>query len=216
MHTGYIFLSGGGDIEKSFEFDENYFSILPERAKILYIPIALDRRMVGFEVCYDWFSGLVSKHAEGKDIDFTMLLQQDRIQDLNIFDSMYVGGGNAYKLLDYFMSNNLTRKIEEYIEKGGIYYGGSAGAMILGKDLRIVEEENDKNYSRFEGLNLLGDKSVMPHYESSLDKKIFEFAKKFNSKVIAITEKSGVIVHEDVLETRGDVFIFDSDDKKQI
>ena len=213
---GYIFLSGGGDVEKSFEFNENYFSILPDRTKILYIPIALDRGVVGFEACYDWFSGLVSKHAEGKDIDFTMLLQQDRIQNLNMFDSIYVGGGNVYKLLDYFISNDLTQKIKEYIKKGGIYYGGSAGAVILGKDLRIVGEENDKNYSHFEGLNLLEDKSVIPHYKSSLDKKIFEFVEEFNSNVIAITEESGVIVHEDTLETKGEVFIFDSDDKKQI
>ncbi len=216
MKNSYIILSGGGDIKESFQLDEKYFSLLPNNAKILYIPIALNRTKLGFETCYDWFSSLISEHNKEKDIDFTMLLESDEIPDFKDYDSMYIGGGNTYKLLDYIYKKNLGKNITEYIKNGGIVYGGSAGAMILGKNIRTAEEENDKNYPNSNGLNLLGEKSVICHYTEFFDQKIFEIVKKINSEVIAIPENAGVVLHNEIMETIGDIFLFDENNKRQI
>ncbi len=218
MKNGYIVLSGGGDLETSFKLDEKYFSLLKNNAKILYVPIALDRTKVGFEVCYDWFSTLVSNHAKEKEIDFTMLLEEDKVPSFDAYDSLYIGGGNAYKLLSYIYRKNIDKKITEYIKKGGIVYGGSAGAMILGKDIRTAEEKNDRNYSNSNGLNLIQGKSIICHYTDSLDKKIFSIVKKINSKVIALPENTGIILNSNnqIIEIVGEVFIFDESDRKQI
>jgi len=216
MKNGYIILSGGGDIKESFQLDEKYFSLLKNDTKILYIPIALNRTKLGFEACYDWFSTLISEHTKEKDIDFTMLLENDNIPNFGLYNSIYIGGGNTYKLLDYIYEKNLGEKITEYIKKGGIVYGGSAGAMVLGKDIRTAEEENDKNSPNSSGLNLLGEKSVICHYTESLDQKIFEIVKKINSEVIAIPENAGVVLYNEIIETIGDVFLFDENNKKRI
>jgi len=214
MKNSYIILSGGGDIKESFKLDEKYFSLLKNNAKILYIPIALNRTKLGFEACYDWFSSLVSEYAKEKDIDFTMLLENDEIPDFETYDSIYIGGGNTYKLLDYIYRKDIGGKIIEYIKRDGIVYGGSAGAMILGKDIRTAEEENDENYPNFNGLNLLENKSVICHYMESLDQKIFGVAKKINSEIIAIPEDSGVILNNNTVEVVGEVFIFDKNNKR--
>lgn len=216
MRNGYIILSGGGDIETSFKLDEKYFSLLKNNAKILYIPVALDRDKIGFEACYDWFSVLISKYAGEKDIDFTMLLENDKIPDFGAYDSIYIGGGNTFKLLDYINRNNISKNIIEYSKNNGIVYGGSAGAIVLGKDIRTVEEENDKNYSYFNGLNLLENKSTICHYTESLDKKIFEIVKKINSQIIAIPEDSGIILNDKIMKVIGKIFVFDENNKKQI
>src|SRR3989344_8136558 len=216
MSKSYIFLSGGGDIEESFKFDEKYFSLLPNYARILYIPVALKRSSGGFEACYDWFSTLISHPVGKKEIDFTMLLQKKEIPDFDVFDSVYVGGGNTYKLLDYFVKTGIGQEITKYTEKRGVYYGGSAGAVVVGKDIRTVEEENDKNYQHFNGVNIVGGRSIIPHYNESLDKKIFEMVLKTESEVLAIPEDSGIILHENNLEPFGDVFIFDRKSKKRI
>jgi dipeptidase E len=218
MKKGYIILSGGGDLEISFQIDEKYFELLENNSKILYIPIALRRSSIGYEACYDWFSKLVSIHSKEKDIDFTMLLENNDIPDFNNFDSIYIGGGNTYKLLDYIYKKNLDKKLTEYVKNGGIIYGGSAGAIILGYDIRTVEEENDKNYTFFKGLNLLDGKSVICHYTESLDKKIFSIVEKINSEVIALPEDSGLILNSDgeIIDMVGNVFIFDKNNKKQL
>jgi len=218
MKKGYIILSGGGDLETSFQIDEKYFGLLENNSKILYIPIALRRNSIGYEACYDWFSTLISIHSKEKDIDFTMLLENDDIPNFNNFDSIYIGGGNTYKLLDYIYRKNLDKKLVEYTKNGGIIYGGSAGAIILGYDIRTVEEENDKNYIFFKGLNLLGGKSVICHYTNSLDERIFTIAEKINSEIIALPEGSGIILNLDgeIVDIIGNVFIFDKNNKKKL
>jgi dipeptidase E len=194
MNKGTIFLSGGGDVKQTFELDKKYFSLLKNNSKILYIPIALEKSMLGFEACYDWFSNLISKHSENKEIDFTMLLEKDEIPNFDNYDSIYIGGGNTYKLLDYIIKNKLSYKIINYLNNGGVIYGGSAGAIIFGKDIRTVKEENDKNYINFKGLNLLDNKLIICHYQKEMDEKIFEIVNEIGLKIIALPEESGMIV----------------------
>lgn len=216
--NGRIILSGGGDVDVSFKLDEKYFSLLRDNAQILYIPVALNRTKVGFESCYDWFSNVISQHNNKKDIDFTMLLDGDDVPDFDKYDSIYIGGGNTYKLLDYIYKNDIGRKIMEYIKNGGIVYGGSAGAIILGENIKTVEEENDNNYVHSDGLNLIESRSVICHYTESLDEKIFETAKRINSVIIALSEDAGLILDSNgkILEIVGNVFVFDEKSKKQI
>lgn len=218
MKKGYLILSGGGDVDISFKIDEKFFSHLMKGSKVLYIPVALDRTMLGFEACYDWFSALVSNHGTDKDIDFTMILEGDAFPNLDNYDAMYIGGGNTYKLLDYFHRKKLEEKIVKFIRKGGVIYGGSAGAMVLGKDIRTVEEENDKNYIHSAGLNLIEGKSIICHYVESLDDKIFEISKRINSKIIALPEDAGLMLDSNgkILETVGNVFVFDEENRKYI
>ncbi len=216
MKKGYIILSGGGNIEISFELDERFFSLLKNNAKILYIPIALNRDLAGFGACYNWFSNLISSHTGEKEINFSMMLEKDKVPDLGNYDSLYIGGGNTYKLLDYIIKNNIGPKITDFIKDGGIVYGGSAGAIIMGKDIRTTEEENNNNYSNFRGLNLLGGLSVACHYEGTLDEKIFKSAQKIHSRIIALPENSGLIIGSDIVEIIGRTFIFFENNKKQI
>jgi len=218
MNNGKIVLSGGGDLDISFQIDKKYFSLLKNNSKILYIPIALRRNALGYENCYDWFSSVISAHSEGKDIDFTMLLEKDDIPTLDSYDSIYVGGGNTFWLLNYFLSHDLKKKISQFINNGGVYYGGSAGAMILGKDIRTVIEENDNNYSSFKGLNILKNYSIYCHYLQSSDEKIFTTSKIINSKIIALPENSGIIMNckGTIIDSVGKVYIFDENSKKEI
>ena len=86
---GKLILSGGGDLKISYNLDEEFFSLLKNNAKILYIPIALKRDRIGFEACYDWFSNIIATHAKDKDIDFSMILEHDSIPDLKNYDCVY-------------------------------------------------------------------------------------------------------------------------------
>lgn len=205
---GHIFLSGGGDREDTVALDQKFFDLMPDGSEILYIPIALNREAAGFTACYDWFSGCVNMHRGQRKIDVTMILMEDEIPDLNQFEAIYIGGGDTFKLLDYVMRKGLGTKLPEYIESGRIVYGGSAGAIILGKTINTVKEENEHNFNYSDGLNLLGGLSVHCHYEPKLDEKIKNAATEVGTPVIVMPENAGIAIHQDSVELVGDVLLF--------
>ncbi len=85
--------------------------------------------------------------------------------------------------------------LKSYIAEGGIVYGGSAGAIILGKDIRTASEAKGISLDDYEGLNVLGEYSVLCHYNSEGGNKreILELTSIIKSPIISIPEKSGVI-----------------------
>lgn len=214
--TGEIFISGGGGVKDSFLLDGKFIGSL-KRKKILYIPIAMERDAIGFEVCYDWIISALSRHS--KDfVDITMLIDlTDKNLQISNFDGIYIGGGNTYKLLQYIYNTGFDKNLTSFIKNNGIIYGGSAGAIILGKNISTVIEENDKNYRYNKGLSLIGDYSIICHYKNIDDEKIFKFIKSFQYPVIALPEKAGLIINSNCAEVVGseNVLIFSSDGEKK-
>lgn len=195
--NGTIILSGGGDIDQTFELDERYFNLLKNGSKILYIPVALEMSPIANESYYKWFSALLEKHDSGnKDIDFRMITDEDVITDLSSYDSIYIGGGNTYKLLNFIIESGLHKQISLYLDNGGVIYGGSAGAIILGQDIRTAASENTKNAPTHNGLNLLNNKTVSCHYTDTIqeNESLHQLAKSINSEIIAIAENAGLIL----------------------
>jgi dipeptidase E len=212
---GQIFISGGGDIPDTKELDREYFGLLKNNSKILYIPVAMDVDLIGYEGCYDWFSSLIGTYCNDKDIDFTMLLEDDEIPEFSSFDTIYIGGGNTFTLLNFVTKRVLNKKFIEYVNKGGIIYGGSAGAIIFGKDIRTVEEENNEDYQHYLGMNLFNGYSIICHYEEGIDSKIFEVLAKIKTPILALPENAGLILKNKEMEIIGDVYIF-SENKKAL
>lgn len=211
--TGQYFLGGGGDTDISFNFDELYFSRLPTNAKILYIPIALNRKDKGYESCKTWFSSLIHLHDKNNNITFTMLLEDDDIPNVSLYDSIYIGGGNTYILLDFIYQKNLHNIIPDFVNNGGIYYGGSAGAIIVGKSILTAEKKDDTAYLHTEGLNKVNGLLLKPHYLSEQDSNLFNINKQTKDSIIAITEESGLIIDQNNIKVIGTAFMFTNNKK---
>lgn len=187
-----IFLSGGGGAGDSILLDKQFISVLKTN-KILYIPIAMETNSVGFEGCFDWISNTLSKISNNfLDIEMWTDLESKLEVSLEQFSAIYIGGGNTYKLLQNLNESGFITKLIKYINNGGLVYGGSAGAIIFGKSIEIVVEENDKNYKYADGFDLLNGYSVHCHYEEKLCKKIINYSNKSNQPVIALTERTGL------------------------
>ena len=157
-NKGVIFLSGGGSENQTKELDLE-FSKYIDGKKLMYIPIAINRDAIGFQACYDWITRALLSFEYKKDVPvIDMFLDPDLIKkEIHKYDALYIGGGNTYKLLDFIYKNKLERDILDFYTSGKVIYGGSAGAIILGKDIRTVLEENDANYTNTLGLNLVND-----------------------------------------------------------
>lgn len=191
---GQLYLGGGGGAEDSVELDKRFLSALNNK-KIVYIPIALTPRDGGYESCYDWITSTLT-NASNDFIEITMWtdLNNKKLNDLENFGGVYIGGGNTYKLLDHLFKTGFNKTLTDYYYNGGLVYGGSAGAIILGKTISIISEENNADYTHESGLNLLNEKSVICHFTDQKETKISKFIQDSKTDVIALTERTGAII----------------------
>src|SRR3989338_94052 len=209
-----LFLSGGGDIEISYSFDSLFFDSLPQSANILYIPVAMATTMARTEASLDWFSKLISSHSNSdKHLDFTMWNAGDVLPNLHNYDAVYVGGGNTYRLLMVLEKLGMLDVLKKYIKNGGIYYGGSAGAVIVGKSLRTVEEENLNNYSKHDCMNLINNLSIFPHFSDSEEQKdiIRKICSNYPLMIAALPENSGLILDEHGMSVYGNMYLYEKE-----
>ena len=93
-------------------------------------------------------------------------------------DLIYVCGGNTFYLLNSIHHHIGIDKFKQYIKNCQIYLGVSAGAVILGKDIQILEkikmDENEVALQSTQGLNFLS-KNIIPHSDVfPVDSKILE------------------------------------------
>jgi dipeptidase E len=213
-----LFLSGGGDAQDSEVLDKVFLDSF-DGSKLLYIPIAMPGGKNSYESCYDWIVSTLTNISD-RFIEIDMCIDLKKLNEniLEKYQAVYVGGGNTYKLLQTIEENGFKDLLFSCLEKGIIYYGGSAGAVVIGRDIATVSEENDNNYKFEKGLSLLGKYSVLCHYDGTQDEKIKEYIKISGNSVIAIPEKSGIIVSDLIAKVSGEepCFIFDKNIKKSI
>ncbi|MBN1792131.1 Type 1 glutamine amidotransferase-like domain-containing protein [Candidatus Woesearchaeota archaeon] len=198
-----IFLGGGGSTEQSKRLDSIFVKQVG-RKPILYIPVAMETS--DFQPCWDWFIETFSALGIRKErIVMWTNLEGKTVKDLMQFSAVYIGGGNTFKLLKLMRKSGFDKALKQYAKKG-IIYGGSAGAIILGKSIKtaIVLDENNEKLEDLNGLCLV-NYSIFCHYKPELNNRIMDLAKQLD--IIAITEESGLIVSEKI-QVVGKAFLF--------
>ncbi len=220
LNKGTIYLSGGGNAKDSFFLDKHFINSLINK-KVLYVPVAITRDKIGYEECYDWIINTLTSHS--KDfVDITMWLdiKNKTLKDIIEYDAVYLGGGNTYKLLEEIYNTKFNQVIIKYLNKDKIIYGGSAGAIIMGKNIDTVIGENDKNYKYNSGLSLLGNYSVIGHYKKDDNGNIFNYISRYKNPVIALPEKSGIVIQNKIATVIGYepvvIFLTDRTERKEM
>ncbi len=120
-------------------------------------------------------------------------------EDINKYDAVYFGGGNTYYLLNHVKNNKFDKLIKRYYKSGGIIYGGSAGAIILGRDIQTAgfggdADRNQVGLTDFDGLNLVSGYSIQCHYSTYDDDELINYSKKKKIKVIALPDDTGLMI----------------------
>jgi len=202
--SGKVYISGGGKSKETYKLDHIFFN-LPRGAKILYIPVGLKRDIIGFEGCHEWFTETLSMHTKEKlEVEMWISLKRKEEEDIDGFDAIYMGGAsNTYKFLKNINDSGFISPLVNFVKKGGSIYGGSSGAVILGKNIGTVEEENNKNYKHKDGLDLVGGYSILCHYDGSQNKKVSSYLKKYGNPIIALPENTGLIVYDSKIKVYG-------------
>ncbi len=204
---GNLFLGGGGGQEDSFLLDQKFINEIKSSNSpiVAYIPVAMESRP--YNECLIWFRGIF-----GDKFSIEMWTELDKItqNDLSRIEAIYIGGGNVGKLLKEIKASGFDSLLKQFVQKGGIVYGGSAGAIILGKNTRTAPEIELRNLTDFSGLNLIRNFSIACHYQDDQSPTIAGLVNNLDSEIIAIPERSGVLLKDGELTVVGyePIFLF--------
>lgn len=170
---------------------------------MLYLPVAL-RGIRSFGSCFEWITTTFAPFNV-KHIEMWTDLTVHQAHQLQQFNGIYIGGGNTYALFAELIASGFNNHLREYVDEGGMIYGGSAGAVILGKDIRTVShmDRNETGLIEINCLNLANDHAVWPHYRSQDDQLIENFVRTFQLPVLAIPERSGIVIESGRMQTVG-------------
>lgn len=218
-----LYVSGGGDESKTLVFDSIFLKNLPGK-DILFIPIAkTTRSMNGYRKKCEWIANKLNKHSI-HPLNVSMILDLSKCKKIDNFSAVYIGGGNAYKLATVMKKSGFLLLLKKYIKNGGIVYGASAGGIFMGKDISTHNEEkyfleNKKyEYNFTQGMGLIGEYSIMVHFQEENRKHVIEYIKKEGNPVIAIPEGTGLVISGDFASVIGSsgVIIFEKDGDSRI
>jgi dipeptidase E len=193
-----IYLSGGGDEKQSFPLDKFFFRTLPKNGRFLYIPIALHGHKL-YPTAHLWMKNITKLH-ERTDIQFETMDNPSKYQleSLKAFHAIYIGGGNTWSLIQELKKSGFSDILIQYLQAGGQVYGGSAGAIIMGKRIDTHDDENKINLKDTSGFNLLNNFSVACHFKDEQNDRFKAWATNNGLPIICLPEETGLIIENGI------------------
>lgn len=73
-------------------------------------------------------------------------------------------------------------------------YGGSAGAIIMGKRIDTHNDENNVDLQDMSGLGLIGDFSVACHFEDKQNNRFKTWVISNNLPIVCLPEETGLVI----------------------
>lgn len=217
-----IFLNGGGDGVQTIEANKKLNEIIDHTKPLLYIPIAMESNK--YPSCFEWIKGEL-KDVDIPNIDMVSSAEEITQKNLEDYCAIFIGGGNTFKLLNDLKRSGAFEKIKEYINNEGIVFGGSAGAIIFGKDLKAcaLDDANEVGLVDISGFDVLNGYSLLCHYTNRTKEKdeestryLMELSKE--EKIIALPEEDTIFINDGSVELIGNkaYYIFEGCKKSYI
>ncbi|OGY42200.1 MAG: hypothetical protein A2Y67_01615 [Candidatus Buchananbacteria bacterium RBG_13_39_9] len=141
--------------------------------------------------------GLTSLGIKNENSKIFDLADDKFVLSLTDFDLIYMAGGNTFDIMDKIRKLGLVEKIKDFVSKGGIYFGVSAGSVMAGPNINISSpwDENDIGLTDFAGFNFI-DFAICPHYESKDDEIIKQRQKDLNVPVRLLKDDQAFLVKD--------------------
>ncbi len=213
-----IALAGGGGERDSRLLDEVFAAWLGPRGRLLYLPLAL-RGLGSFQAGFEWLSATFAP-LQVTDISMWTDLSTHSAKDLADFDAVYLGGGNTFSLMQQLCESGFDRHLTSFLQGGKVAYGGSAGAIVLGRDIRTARhlDPNEVDLAETRCLDLCAGHTVWPHYTLQDDPLIVAYIQFYGQPVLALSERSGVVLDETGFHSVGyfPAYRFDSHGKSRL
>jgi dipeptidase E len=213
-----VALAGGGGAADSRLLDEVFATWLGPQGKLLYLPCAL-RGIRPFQSCLEWIA-VTFASLNVTNITMWTDMSEHQASELDQFDAVYIGGGNTFALLAELRKSGFEDHLSKYACRGKAIYGGSAGAAVLGRDIRTVNylDRNEVGLVETQGLDLAEGHAIWVHYQPQDDNLINAYVHQYQQPVLALSESSGIVIEQQHMRTVGfePAYRFDGQGKSEV
>ena len=217
-----VFICGGGSGEQTIRAVQRLNEVIRHDLPCLYIPLAMEANR--YDSCYEWIRGELGS-VDIPGIEMVRSAEELARKHLEDYSFLFIGGGNTFRLLSEIKRVHMFEPIQEYLQKGGAAFGGSAGAIIFGEDLEscALDDDNDVGLKDTAGFDVLSGVSFLCHFTNRIpehdlrsEKYLLEISK--HRKVYALPEEDTLFLNETELEEIGErpYFIFENGKKTEI
>lgn len=211
-----IFLCGGVDGTQTANAYKKLSEIIDQTKPLLYIPLAMESDK--YPSCLEWITNEL-KELNIPNIEMITKANEIRNKNLEDYCAIFIGGGNTFKLLKELKVSGAFERIKEFINNDGIIFGGSAGAIIFGKNLKscALDDDNTVDLEDISGYDVLNGYSILCHYTNRTkekDEESKEYLLKLSKeeKSIALPEEDTIFINNNNIEIIGNrpYYIFDN------
>lgn len=176
--------------------------------KVLFIPYA---RPSG--ISHDEYSAKAKSRFKQFGFDLSSIHEYaDPISAVNLAQSVFIGGGNSFVLLDSLQKNGIIPAIRERVLSGMPYIGTSAGSNVACPTIMTTNDMPIAQPDSFRALDLF-PYQINPHYIDSdpnsqhmgetRETRILEFMVFNSTPVIGLREGAMILVDEGKLMLLG-------------
>jgi len=175
--------------------------------RLAYIPSQSDLQRKYFNQKVEWYKKFGITDLLYFDVDKEY--DERKIDELLACDAIFLSGGNTYYFLNTLKKRKFLPILIEYVWKGGILIGVSAGSIIMSKKINIttLHDENTIGLKDYTALGLV-DFEFFPHLGHNM-KQFLENLKKYsiksNSVIYACKDGDGIIVNDHEIKFFGEV-----------
>lgn len=128
-------------------------------------------------------------------------------------DLVYLSGGNTFYFLKSIRQQHFDRQLREYVARGGVLAGLSAGAILMTPTIatasypKFDRDDNDVSIRNFESLGLVGFE-FFPHYDPlpEYTRELKKQSKLIHGPLYGVADGGGIIVEDDCLSFYGNVW----------
>jgi len=179
-------------------------------AKLAYIPSASDRQRAYFYKMKDYYQSLGVHDFLYFDIDEEY--KEELRMELLMCNVIHLSGGDPVHFLKNIIRNDIDKLLTQFVREGGLLIGVSAGAIIMGPNIRIIDllREADEATMTGDGKALgLVDFTTFPHWsgDEALLAQVKDFAIKNKIKVYAYRDRDAIFIDGNNLAVLGDILV---------
>lgn len=195
-------------IKGNTQIDEAFLRLFDSsKPKIAYIPSQSDPERKYFNEKVEWYKQFGITDLLYFDIDKEY--DEEKKDDLLACNGIFLSGGDTYYFLNNLKNRNFLPLLRDYVEKGGVLIGVSAGSIIMSEtiDITTLHDENTTNLKDYSSLGLVNF-DFFPHLNWNKDKylkDVVEYSKTSKSVIYACNDGDGIIVDDDKMQFFGEV-----------
>ena len=180
-------------------------SFLHSVLRVLFVPYALYDR--------DAYASMAQKRFDGMGYAFESIhTAVDPRQAVDNAESIFVGGGNTFRLLKALYDADVLRAIRERVKTGMPYIGSSAGANVAGPTIKTTKDMPIVQPPSFDALGIVPFQ-ISPHFQDpdpnsthmgeTQEERIQQFLEENDTPVFGLREGAIVRVEKGTMILKG-------------